>query len=114
MDSDGRPPEKLEWDQKLWWAHLETLVALVMGYSLTGRQECREWFETVHDYAWERFPDPEHGEWFGYLSREGNVFLPLKGGKWKGCFHVPRALWRCWEELDGLAGRRRSTNAATP
>ena len=102
MDADGQPPEKLEWDQKLWWPHLEALVALVMGYSLTGRQECWEWFETVHDYAWERFPDPEYGEWFGYLSREGSVFLPLKGGKWKGCFHVPRALWRCSEELSKL------------
>ena len=24
----GKPPQQLEWDQKLWWVHLESLVAL--------------------------------------------------------------------------------------
>ena len=108
LDADGHPPDKLEWDQKLWWVHLETLVALLKGWRLTGRAECGDWFETVHDYAWSHFPDPEHGEWFGYLNREGRVFLPLKGGKWKGCFHVPRALWLCWQELASLADGPRS------
>ena len=99
MDADGHPPQQLEWDQKLWWVHLEALVALTMAQSLTGNAACREWYERVHDYTWSRFPDPEHGEWFGYLDRRGEVLLPLKGGKWKGCFHVPRALYRCWQEL---------------
>jgi N-acylglucosamine 2-epimerase len=30
------------------------------------------------------------------------VLLSLKGGKWKGCFHVPRALFRCGLELRQL------------
>jgi N-acylglucosamine 2-epimerase len=101
LDSQGKPPLQLEWDQKLWWVHLETLVALIMGYRLTGRDECRQWFETVHEYVWRRYPDPEHGEWFGYLNRQGQRLLELKGGKWKGCFHVPRALYLCYLELSG-------------
>ncbi|MFM7439833.1 MAG: AGE family epimerase/isomerase, partial [Snowella sp.] len=32
MDAEGHPPQQLEWDQKLWWVHLESLVALTMGY----------------------------------------------------------------------------------
>ena len=99
LDADGKPPLQLEWDQKLWWVHLETLVALVMGYRSTGRDRCRQWFETIHDYVWNRFPDPEYGEWFGYLNRRGERLLELKGGKWKGCFHVPRALYLCSKEL---------------
>ena len=95
LDAEGKPPVQLEWDQKLWWVHLETLVALAMGYLLTGKSECWKWYERVHDYTWSRFPDPDHGEWFGYLNRRGEVLLPLKGGKWKGCFHVPRALLLC-------------------
>ena len=74
-------------------------MALLMGYALTGRAECLEWYRRVHDYTWAHFPDPEYGEWFGYLNRAGEVLLPLKGGKWKGCFHVPRG--RC-----SAAGRR--------
>ena len=99
LDIFGRPPQQLEWDQKLWWVHLETLVALAMACRSTGREECRQWFETVHEYTWNHFPDPAYGEWFGYLNRRGERLLELKGGKWKGCFHVPRALYLCYQEL---------------
>jgi N-acylglucosamine 2-epimerase len=110
MDRLGQPPQQLEWDQKLWWVHLETLVALAMSYALTGRTECREWYARVHEYAWSRFPDPEFGEWFGYLNRRGEVLLPLKGGKWKGCFHVPRALYRCWQVFESLGTDKHGYN----
>ena len=104
LDAQGHPPRQLEWDQKLWWVHIETLVALIMGYRLTGREDCWAWYEKVHDYTWQRFPDPETGEWYGYLNRRGEVLLPLKGGKWKGCFHVPRGLYRCMREFEKLGG----------
>jgi N-acylglucosamine 2-epimerase len=103
MDADGHPPQQLEWDQKLWWVHLESLVALAMGYRLTGREACWEWYQKMHDYAWSHFADPEHGEWFGYLNRRGQVLLNLKGGKWKGCFHVPRALYLCGQQFEALS-----------
>lgn len=100
MDAKGYPPQQLEWDQKLWWVHVETLISLLKGYRLTGNTDCLTWFERVHDYTWAHFPDPEHGEWFGYLNRRGEVLLPLKGGKWKGCYHIPRALFQCWQLLE--------------
>ena len=105
MDADGHPPQQLEWNQKLWWVHVETLVALAMGYRLTGREECWTWYQRVHEYTWTHFADLEHGEWFGYLDRQGQVLLDLKGGKWKGCFHVPRALLMCWQEFEQLGSR---------
>jgi N-acylglucosamine 2-epimerase len=104
QDSQGHPPQQLEWDQKLWWVHMETLVALLKGYRLTGRDACWSWYEKVNAYTWKHFPDPEFGEWYGYLNRRGEVLLPLKGGKWKGCFHVPRGLYLCMRELERLGG----------
>lgn len=103
MDIQGHPPQQLEWDQKLWWVHLETLVALAMAYHLTQRSDCWEWYQRVHEYAWSKFADPPQGEWWGYLNRRGEVLLPLKGGKWKGCFHVPRALFLCSQEFSALS-----------
>ncbi len=103
MDRLGRPVQQLEWDQKLWWVHIETLITMIKGYQLTGNKACLEWFEKVHDYVWEHFADKEYPEWFGYLNRRGEVLLPLKGGKWKGCFHVPRGLFQCWRILEELA-----------
>ena len=103
MDVKNYPPQALEWDQKLWWVHVETLIALLKGYHHTGDSRCLEWFNKVHEYTWSHFPDPEFGEWFGYLNRQGEVLLPLKGGKWKGCFHVPRGLFQCSKILAKLA-----------
>lgn len=100
MDRKGYPPQQLEWDQKLWWVHVETLITLIKAYQLTGCKESLKWFNIIHEYTWTHFKDPENGEWFGYLNRQGEVLLSLKGGKWKGCFHVPRGLYQCWKTLE--------------
>ncbi|TDO05560.1 AGE family epimerase/isomerase [Sunxiuqinia elliptica] len=102
LDVKGHPTQQLEWDQKLWWVHIETLISLIKGYQHTGSKECLQWFEKVHDYTWSHFADSENNEWFGYLNRRGEVLLPLKGGKWKGCFHVPRGLYQVWQTLEKL------------
>lgn len=94
MDTENKPLQQLEWDQKLWWVHVESLVALAKGYALTKDPVCLQWFDTMHAYTWEKFRDPENGEWFGYLNRRGEVLSTAKGGKWKGCFHIPRALYQ--------------------
>lgn len=106
MDRLGKPRHELEFDQKLWWVHLETLISLIKGYQLTGDPRCLDWFQRVHDYTWTHFRDAEYPEWYGYLNRQGEVLLPLKGGKWKGCFHVPRGLLNVWKILEDLAGRQ--------
>ena len=102
MDRKGFPPQQLEWDQKLWWVHIETLISLIKGYHLTGSEECLKSFEKVHDYTWTHFKDPEFPEWWGYLNRQGEVLLDLKGGKWKGCFHIPRGLYQIWKTLEEI------------
>lgn len=107
MDRLGRPCQQLEWDQKLWWVHIETLITMLKGYQLTGNAQCLEWFERVHNYVWTHFTDKEYAEWFSYLNRQGEVLLSLKGGKWKGCFHVPRGLFQCWQILEDLASRKK-------
>ena len=105
LDVKGCPPQKLEWDQKLWWVHLEALISLLKGYVHTEDERCWEWFEILHTYVWDHFIDTENGEWFGYLNRQGEVLLDLKGGKWKGCFHVPRGLYQLWQTMEILVAR---------
>lgn len=100
LDRLGHPQQQLEWDQKLWWVHIESMITMIKGYLLTGSPECLAWYERLHDYTWSHFKDPHYGEWFGYLDRRGDVLLSLKGGKWKGCFHVPRGLYQCWKILE--------------
>ena len=106
MDRKGHPTQELEWDQKLWWVHIESAIAMIKGYQLTGNVKALEWFLKLDDYLWTRFKDPEYPEWFGYLNRRGEVLLPLKGGKWKGCFHVPRGLYQIGTILQEIADNK--------
>lgn len=101
MDIKGYPVQQLEWNQKLWWVHLETMISFAKAYKLTGNPKSKEWFLKLHEYTWNHFRDKEFGgDWFGYLTREGKPLLTAKGGKWKGCFHVPRGLYQLWKTLE--------------
>ena len=56
------------------------------------------------EYALAHFSDAAGGgEWYGYCDRDGRVTHPFKGGPYKGCFHVPRALLKCEAILERLA-----------
>jgi len=92
IDIERKPPMQLEANMKLWWVHTEALYGLVLAYALTKDEKWLRWLQKVDDYTFRTFADPQHGEWFGYCDRQGNVTNQLKGGAYKGCFHVPRAL----------------------
>ncbi len=93
MDLQGKPHVELSWDMKLEWVHVEALIATLMGYRLTGDLELFRWFEKIHKYTWEHFPDRVHGEWYKYLNRRGEVNNRCKSNKWQNFFHLPRALY---------------------
>ena len=102
MDIKNKYPTWLDCDQKHWWVHLESLIAALQGYQLTGDERLLSWFKTLHEYTWTHYKDPEYPEWYGYLNRRGEVLFPLKGGKFKTCFHLPRALLRISKILEKL------------
>ncbi len=102
LDSEGYSPTQLEWNMKLWWPHTEAMYAHLLNYSITKEESDFKKFEQVVDYSFTHFSDAEYGEWFGYLSREGKRTHHFKGGPYKGCFHVPRALYLCWQLLSKL------------
>ena len=103
MDSKNYPLQQLEWDQKLWWVHQEALIALLKGFFHTRQESVWQWYEKVHQYTWQHFPDKKYGEWYGYLSRQGDPHTTMKGGKWKGCFHTIRFMYECWRIFKKMA-----------
>ncbi len=93
IDCLGNPPESYEHDMKLWWPHNEIMIASMMAYRDTKDEYYLEWFKKTLDYCKRVFSDPEHGEWYGYLRRDGKPTMPAaKGSTFKGPFHLPRAL----------------------
>ncbi len=106
VDCLGKPPEAYEHDMKLWWPHNEILIASMMLYRDTKEEKYLDWFYTTLDYCQKHFSDPEYGEWYGYLRRDGLPTMPsTKGSTFKGPFHLPRCLIMVDKMIEGLLGQ---------
>lgn len=99
-DAKGLPLQEYWHDMKFWWPHDEAIIATLSAHLLTGDAKYETWHRLVHDWSYAHFPDREHGEWFGYLHRDGRLSTTLKGNLWKGFFHHPRMQWYCWQLLE--------------
>ncbi len=94
-DVFGKPVQEYWHDMKFWWPHNEAIIATLLAWKLTGEDKYARWHQLVHDWSFKHFPDPEYGEWYGYLHRDGSVSQRAKGNLYKGPFHLPRMLWYC-------------------
>ena len=99
-DVYNKPVQEYWQDMKFWWPQNETIIATLFAYLLTGNEKYAQWHQMVHEYAYSHFHDKEHGEWFGYLHRDGTIAQTAKGNLFKGPFHLPRQEWYCWKLLE--------------
>lgn len=104
-DLKGLPVQEYWQDMKFWWPQNEAIIATLLAYALTKEAKYEAWHDEIHRWTYDRFPDPEYGEWFGYLHRDGRIATTLKGNLWKGGFHVPRMQLLCWKILESMEGR---------
>ena len=101
-DVYDKPVQEYWQDMKFWWPHNETIIATLLAYLLTGNEKYAQWHQMVHAYSYQHFHDKEHGEWLGYLHRDGTVAQAAKGNLFKGPFHLPRQEWYCWTILSAF------------
>lgn len=94
-DLRGLPVQEYWHDMKFWWPHNEAIIATLLAWQLTGDAKYARWHRLVHDWSFAHFADPQFGEWYGYLHRDGSISSRAKGTHWKGPFHLPRMLWYC-------------------
>lgn len=94
-DALGKPLLEPKTYFKIWWAHCEAAVAALYAYKMSGKTEFLEWFLKIDSWSWKNFNDPQYGEWFAYVDRNGNVCHTFKGSNWKAFFHLPRYLLIC-------------------
>lgn len=91
-DCKGFPPQDYSQDMKFWWPQCEAILASLMAWRATGQEKYLDMHRKAYDYAFSKFPDPEFGEWFGYLHRDGTPAQTAKGNLFKGPFHIPRMM----------------------
>ena len=80
------------WSSKLWWPHSEALYASLLAYRVGGKGSDARWYERLHGYVFDTFPNPDAsvGEWIQIRDRAGApmdkvVALPVKDP-----FHIVR------------------------
>lgn len=105
-DVFGKPVQEYWQDMKFWWPHNEAIIATLLAHLMTGNEKYARWHRMVHEYAYAHFHDRQHGEWFGYLHRNGTVAQPAKGNLFKGPFHLPRQEWYCVKMLEEFLGKK--------
>ncbi|MFD2963646.1 MULTISPECIES: AGE family epimerase/isomerase [Olivibacter] len=99
-DVYGKPVQEYWQDMKFWWPQNEAIIATLLAYLMTGNEKYAQWHRMIHEYAYGHFHDRVHGEWFGYLHRDGRLAQTAKGNLFKGPFHLPRQEWYCYLLLD--------------
>lgn len=104
-DVYNRPVQEYWQDMKFWWPQNEAIIATLTAYLATGNEKYKQWHQAIHDYAYTNFHDKVHGEWFGYLHRDGGIAQTAKGNLFKGPFHLPRQEWYCSKLIEGYLSR---------
>jgi N-acylglucosamine 2-epimerase len=99
-DVYNKPVQEYWQDMKFWWPHNEVIIATLLAYLMTGNEKYAAMHKLVHAYAYKHFHDPQNGEWFGYLHRDGTIAQTAKGNLYKGPFHLPRQEWYCTQILN--------------
>lgn len=100
-DVYNKPVQEYWHDMKFWWPHDEAIIATLLAFELTGNEKYAHMHQQVSDWSHRHFADPKHGEWYGYLHRDGRLSTTTKGNLWKSFFHHPRMQWYCWQLLEG-------------
>lgn len=85
-----------DWSNKMWWPHLETVYANLLGYLYYGEKLCLDEYNRYHEYTFRTFPNQDKtvGEWIQIRDRRGLPVLGQVGGRLpvKDPYHLIRTL----------------------
>lgn len=98
-DLFDKPIQEYWHAMKFWWPHNEAVLAAMLAYRICGDDSLADWHDAVLHWSIDHFADPQHGEWYGYLHRDGSPSSSLKGSLWKSFFHLPRMHFQAYRWL---------------
>lgn len=113
LDADGKIPEPFDWhketntawDDKIWWVNCESLCCFAMSYAASLDEKYLEMFAKQYDFCIKHFFDPQFGEWYERLYRDGTVKVSDKGTKWKCAYHLVRSLVQAMTAFERIQKR---------
>ena len=76
---------------KEWWAQSESVIAFLYAYQVSNNKKYLSYAIRLLEYIDNTFSDPEKGEWFDSVTREGRPITELpKLHLWKSMYHNVR------------------------
>lgn len=102
-DCMGLPQQEYWHDMKFWWPQNEAVLASLYGFLATKDPKYMEMHRLADGYQFSKLKDPDFGEWYGYLHRDGSLSQSAKGNMYKGPFHIPRMLAKGYELCQSIA-----------
>ena len=106
MQLDWNKAVGMQWHDKNFWVNAEALYLTGLVATTTDNDEWFDRFVKQHDWCRNFLFDPEFGEWYSELYRDGRIKNSDKGSEWKAAYHVPRALLLTYKALDRYIQRR--------
>ena len=92
-----------DWDDKMWWPHLETMYANMVGTLCYGDESCWEEYIKYREYTLKTFPNENKniGEWIQIRNRKGEPLCEQVGGRLpvKDPYHLLRTMMLLIERI---------------
>ncbi len=104
-DVNNYTPQEYWHDMKFWWPQNEAIIATLMAYRMSGQEKYALMHQQIHDWTYTHFPDPEYGEWYGYLHRDGSISIPSIVILLIGAFLIPSMQLFCLQECSKLLNK---------
>lgn len=92
VDFKNQPIVSVDWQQRWAWVHLEALSVLSKGYFHTHHPDCPRWFQRIHEFVFQYFPDPKQLGWHLALDPVNKPLLTVKAIPTVGCFYLIKCL----------------------
>src|SRR5665647_1776627 len=99
LTSLNRKGEVYDTDKYMWLQGREVWLFSMLYNKVEKKQEWLDMALHGADFM-KKFGMDKQGNWYFSLTREGKPLVELKGGKWKGCFHVPRGMYEIWKIIE--------------
>jgi mannose 2-epimerase len=88
--------------EKEFWQQAEILIAFLDAYRLTGDEQYGRAYENVHRFVLDNMVNPEAGEWWPLMTRDGQPIWTHMGHSWKINYHTVRSVIQSIRRLDQL------------
>ena len=99
---EQEPARDLLVAEKHWWPQAEAMVGYFNAWEISGDKKWLDRSLMSFEFTRKYLVDPERGEWFWGIDKNGNIMDKEKAGFWKCPYHNSRACIEVIRRIDKI------------